>query len=76
MHTDSKLRDYQLKITLPLKIYFIQATLFTTEASKTKQTAKIMVQGGGFEPPKLARQIYSLIPLATREPLHLTLISF
>ena len=24
--------------------------------------------GGGFEPPKLARQIYSLIPLATREP--------
>ena len=25
--------------------------------------------GGGFEPPKLARQIYSLIPLATREPL-------
>ena len=29
-----------------------------------------MVQGGGFEPPKLARQIYSLIPLATREPLH------
>ena len=28
-----------------------------------------MVQGGGFEPPKLARQIYSLIPLATREPL-------
>ena len=28
-----------------------------------------MVVGGGFEPPKLARQIYSLIPLATREPL-------
>ena len=28
-----------------------------------------MVQGGGFEPPKLSRQIYSLIPLATREPL-------
>jgi hypothetical protein len=28
-----------------------------------------MVQGGGFEPPKLARQIYSLIPLATRVPL-------
>ena len=26
--------------------------------------------GGGFEPPKLARQIYSLIPLATREPHH------
>ncbi len=29
-----------------------------------------MVVRGGFEPPKLARQIYSLIPLATREPHH------
>ena len=28
-----------------------------------------MVEGGGFEPPKLTRQIYSLIPLATRVPL-------
>ena len=28
-----------------------------------------VVEGGGFEPPKLARQIYSLIPLATRAPL-------
>ena len=27
------------------------------------------MEGGGFEPPKLSRQIYSLIPLATREPL-------
>ena len=27
-----------------------------------------MVVGGGFEPPKLTRQIYSLIPLAAREP--------
>ena len=34
-------------------------------------TLQNMVQGGGFEPPKLARQIYSLIPLATREPLRL-----
>ena len=31
-----------------------------------------MVEGGGFEPPKLSRQIYSLIPLATREPLQKT----
>ena len=30
-----------------------------------------MVQGDGFEPSKLARQIYSLIPLATREPLQM-----
>ena len=28
-----------------------------------------MVEGEGFEPSKLARQIYSLIPLAAREPL-------
>ena len=28
-----------------------------------------VVEGGGVEPPKLTRQIYSLIPLATREPL-------
>lgn len=27
-----------------------------------------MVVGAGFEPAKLSRQIYSLIPLATREP--------
>ena len=26
-----------------------------------------LVAGGGFEPPKLSRQIYSLIPLAARE---------
>ena len=34
-----------------------------------KYLQKPLVEGGGFEPPKLARQIYSLIPLATREPL-------
>ena len=28
-----------------------------------------MVEGGGFEPPKLSWQIYNLLPLATREPL-------
>ena len=28
-----------------------------------------MVEGEGFEPSKLTRQIYSLIPLAAREPL-------
>ena len=32
-------------------------------------TPNRLVEGGGFEPPKLTRQIYSLIPLATREPL-------
>ena len=30
-----------------------------------------LVEGGGFEPPKLSRQIYSLIPLAAREPLRI-----
>ena len=29
-----------------------------------------LVEGGGFEPPKLSWQIYNLLPLATREPLH------
>ena len=33
------------------------------------QISRYLVEGGGFEPPKLTRQIYSLIPLATREPL-------
>ncbi len=36
-----------------------------------------MVEGEGFEPSKAERQIYSLIPLATREPLHdFTFVSF
>ena len=30
-------------------------------------SAPCVVEGGGFEPPKLSRQIYSLIPLAARE---------
>ena len=34
-----------------------------------KKLDSTLVEGGGFEPPKLARQIYSLIPLATQEPL-------
>lgn len=34
-----------------------------------------MVQGDGFEPSKLARQIYSLIPLAAREPLQMQLLA-
>ncbi len=34
-----------------------------------------MVVGAGFEPAKLSRQIYSLIPLAAREP-HRTLRHF
>ena len=35
----------------------------------SKSRATYLVEGGGFEPPKLTRQIYSLIPLAAREPL-------
>ena len=41
----------------------------TTAPSKRDAPNLYMVEGGGFEPPKLSRQIYSLIPLATREPL-------
>ena len=32
-----------------------------------------LVEEGGFEPPKLTQQIYSLPPLATRELLHMNL---
>ena len=32
--------------------------------------AQNLVEGEGFEPSKLTRQIYSLIPLAARESLH------
>ncbi len=32
-----------------------------------------LVEEGGFEPPKLTQQIYSLPPLATRELLHMKL---
>ena len=42
---------------------------FRAHALATGRVALNLVEGGGFEPPKLSRQIYSLIPLATREPL-------
>ena len=42
---------------------------YTRLQKPTPLTSYELVEGGGFEPPKLARQIYSLIPLATREPL-------
>ncbi len=45
----------------------IRASLLT--AAQLRGYLSLMVQGGGFEPPKLSRQIYSLIPLAAREPL-------
>ena len=31
-----------------------------------------LVEGGGFEPPKLTQQIYSLPPLAARESLQMS----
>lgn len=42
---------------------------FRITAAAATQNMLSVVEGGGFEPPKLSRQIYSLIPLATREPL-------
>jgi hypothetical protein len=44
---------------------------FMTTGRPLRSIQALLVQGGGFEPPKLARQIYSLIPLATREPLRI-----
>ena len=35
----------------------------------------MMVEEGGFEPPKLTQQIYSLPPLATREHSHIPIRS-
>ena len=60
--------------TLPLTLSFTgnaNTPIATVSSLKphTTQAFLFMVEGGGFEPPKLARQIYSLIPLATREPL-------
>ena len=42
---------------------------FTSVSRSAPCPQLLLVEGGGFEPPKLSRQIYSLIPLATREPL-------
>ncbi len=40
-------------------------------AMKTHHCNPNLVEGEGFEPSKLSRQIYSLLPLATREPLQM-----
>ena len=42
--------------------------ILKTNSHCFKTCLEIVVVGAGFEPAKLARQIYSLIPLATREP--------
>ena len=39
--------------------------------NKTTNMILNMVEGGGFEPPKLTRQIYNLVPLTAREPLQI-----
>ena len=43
----------------------------TNQCLQHKYRILKMVEGGGFEPPKLTRQIYNLIPLAAREPLQI-----
>jgi hypothetical protein len=48
---------------------------FTGPATRPKPLPEL-VEGGGFEPPKLSRQIYSLIPLAAREPLQQSIRRF
>ena len=44
----------------------LNSIIFRTQISDLK-----MVEGGGFEPPKLTRQIYNLVPLTAREPLQI-----
>ncbi len=46
-----------------------KAEVLPLNNTRLRPTPHTLVEGGGFEPPKLTRQIYSLIPLATREPL-------
>ena len=36
--------------------------------------SRVLVEEGGFEPPKPKQQIYSLPPLATRELFHMELV--
>ncbi len=40
----------------------------TSQANLQERRLRNLVVGAGFEPAKLSRQIYSLIPLAAREP--------
>ena len=56
--------NYTRQLLLPYH-HSNQRSLLSQPNSRTTK----LVEGGGFEPPKLARQIYSLIPLATQEPL-------
>ena len=49
---------------------------FCRRHKKTSEQSELcsdVVEEGGFEPPKLTQQIYSLPPLATRELLHIKL---
>ena len=46
------------------------------KASEQSELCSDVVEEGGFEPPKLTQQIYSLPPLATRELLHMELWSW
>ncbi len=46
----------------------LAASAWKAEVLPLYDTRK-MVEGDGFEPSKLTRQIYNLLPLATREPL-------
>ena len=44
-----------------------------SQANRLGSSGSALVEEGGFEPPKLTQQIYSLPPLATRELLHINL---
>ena len=45
----------------------MQVTILIIKISIKFMVPLLLVGGGGFEPPKLSRQIYSLIPLAAQE---------
>ena len=54
-------------------VFFCRGHKKTSEQS---ELCSDVVAEGGFEPPKLTQQIYSLPPLATRELLHMELWSW
>ena len=55
---------------IPAATFLRLFSLSDLAPAPSTRTHSKMVEGGGFEPPKLSRQIYSLIPLTAREPLH------
>ena len=62
---------YSWAFLLSLCIWTTAAGLWKHKKRRPQRNRRFLVEEGGFEPPKLTQQIYSLPPLATRELLHM-----